>query len=195
MLNFYRVIKIFEPLEKSHFDFSYILETVPSRNRILAIIPVQTDIWELSFDFVLKEDLPTSWMSLVRLSTTEDNTQVIGYRIPSVYIRGRRMDIGYSTHSNPYKFVSKNLELNRKYRLKIRQCVDLSDPNALHKLVSLDGVLIRKQKHSFFATKFTNIKIYLGDNSFPSAPVQISNFVYTPNLLYPGMYPSHNYQL
>ena len=160
----------------------------PSSNRVLAIIPVQTDYWELSFDIIVEQDFPF-WTNILQLTTNEAENQdyVIGWRIPALYLYGKSLQIRFSSDTNNNVQGSVNLNLNQKYQFKIRQCRDFHNINTKFvKLVFLDGKLVMSYLHGIFAAPFHNVKFYFGDKSYRQAPVRVSNLVYTPNLLYTG---------
>ncbi|XP_066920526.1 uncharacterized protein [Clytia hemisphaerica] len=160
-------------------------EMRPSRNRVLAIIPFQTDYWEVSFNFILEQDFPY-WTNILRLSALEAGQRTTGWRIPGIYIFGRILEIWSSeTEQGVIKKVH-NLNLNQKYHLKVWQCVDKDDSNKVQKLIILDGEIISVVEHVKLITPFRNVQFFFGDVGYPPAPVCVSNLIYTPDLLYQG---------
>ena len=157
----------------------------PSSNRVLAIIPVQTDYWELSFDVIVEQDFPF-WTNILQLTTAEAGWLTIGFRIPAFYVIGRSLGIRFSSEANSDVAGGAYLNLNQKHKIKIWQCGDMYNQFKLRKLVFLDGQLVMDSEHGTFATPFHNVKFFLGDKLYPPAPVRVSNLVYTPDLLYTG---------
>ena len=156
---------------------------------LLNIIPVQTEIWELSFEFVLELEVQT-WHNILRLTTAaaENSLHTMGWRLPSIYVHANKLGIRYSSDTQgSAPALDIPIDLNRKHQLKMRQYRNFYDTGQLFKDVFLDGELVAHRVHGQYQEPFRNVKFFLSERNYRSAPVRVTNLIYTPNLLYPGM--------
>lgn len=159
---------------------------VPSRNRLINTIPVMNDIWELSFDFTLKQDVPyTTNILRLFIAGLENQEYVIGGRIAAVFVDNMKLLVRFATNTNPNYSVTIPIELNRNYHLKIRQLITLY--GALVKQIIFDGNPITTISHGRFPTQFKNVEFFFSDKLRKPAAVHVTNLRYTSNLLYQGM--------
>eukprot|EP00111_Clytia_hemisphaerica_P022431 TCONS_00065931-protein len=160
------------------------------KSYLLTTIPVQPRTWELSFDFILLEDL-SHWTQAVHF-TLGCNLEASGCRTPSIFFNGRKFHAAFNTETNLNRHIEKTITLKKKTKFKLRQVVS-PDGNDVYTSIHFDDKWFSEVKHHI-TQMFTNIKVYLGgmgdmggSKTYPPAPVIISNFRYIQgNLFYPG---------
>ncbi|XP_066919059.1 uncharacterized protein [Clytia hemisphaerica] len=149
----------------------------PRQNHHLVKKFVYHNIWELSFDFKLFEEVP-HWVNIVSFQKvgTTYYTQY-GNRIPSIWTFGRKMYFFYPDDTNPNQDWNLDLNLQQTYSFKMRQTTHTTNENIKH-------IAIYVNRERVHYRKFTlNLSVDFVECFLTGI---LWNFRYTQSPIYPG---------
>ena len=155
----------------------FITERRPEQSRLIDVLPIQELAWELSFEMIIMEAPSDGLFRNIFHFTIGDNGSNHGDRTPAMWIRNQELDIAFNTEiSKSKEFFFDIPAINEKFSFKLEQVV-LSDDRPTIRLF-INGELINQLAHNW-KTLFRDVKFFIGDPWYTTAPVKIWNLKYT----------------
>ena len=148
------------------------------------MIPVQGQVWEISFDFVLVKEVART-TNLLQFTINNLQSPIDDTQIPKIIIYKRNITVQINRDEKIMVSLGQHeVNLGQKYRLVVRQMSNTGQ-NRRIKMATINDASIGVRT-DLYNKAFKNVNCFLGNPWEPPAPVVISNLRYTEDLLYPG---------